>query len=275
MALTLTSHPEFSGLAAFLSECNFSDETLNKETNFHHVQVCGVQLRITGDMEYVVAQDLFVKKSKATKVEKAAMTGEAYRIRSAYTASRTESQVGFKRLAAYRALRGDPNAPLFFAKSRAQGGKTPPPVMGISIIRYYIHSITAESLGLDKFPEFLSLISEIELLPDCPLEESLRGKHMRHLMVASDNVKDEPKATPSPSPIPVAAKAEDDVTELRKMLNEAREQLSRYKKPKKNLEQEVQQILTEFRQFGVTALQEFAHLKNEISNLKPREQEVC
>lgn len=179
MALTLKNHPELIGLKAFLDACG--TENFDKTTNFYKVTVHGVTLRLTEDREYIVEQDLFVAKKGASMIERKMMTSAAYRVRAAYSTTRIESNIGNKRLLAYRRLRDDnPEAPVFYAKSRAQGGPTPPPVMAISIIRYYIFSVGGPTkLGLDKYPEFMQLIDGIELLEDCILDEALRGKHQQ------------------------------------------------------------------------------------------------
>lgn len=194
MALVLKTNPDLVGHAAFIATCACSPETFDAGLGFHRVVVHGVTIRLSADLEYIVEQDLFVSKATADMATRKAMTVATYRVRAAYNAKRVESQVGRRRLNVYRKLRGDDTAVVFFAKSRSSGGKTPPPVMAISIIRYYIHAIGATALGLDKFPAFMELIDGIELLPNCALDEALRGKWMRHL--SADEEEEEDEETP-------------------------------------------------------------------------------
>lgn len=229
MALIVQNHPEFVGTMAFIMACNCSPETFDASTGFHTVTVCGVKLRITADLEYVVEQDLFVAKKKTSMEERKIMTASAYRVRAAYSTTRIESQVGHRRLTVYRELRKDENAPIFFAKSRAQGGKTPPPVMAVSIMRYYVDAMDHAKLGLDKFPEFMALLQGIELLPGCNLDEALRGKHMRNLIAQSSVEEDEEttddKSTPAAPPPPPLNDQKDPLKFIRKELKSLRAEI--------------------------------------------------
>lgn len=196
MALVLANKPDYVGLKAFLDACNCSPTTLNETTGFHHVVVGGVNLRLTPDMEYVVEQDIFAERAVATMAVRKQMTTVTYRVRAAYSTTRIESQVGRRRLLVYRKIRKDDKAAIFFSKSRALGGKTPPPAMAISILRYYIDAVGVTVLGLDKYPEFLDLVNKIELLPRCAITEALHGKWRRHITSADTLDNPDPQEEP-------------------------------------------------------------------------------
>lgn len=231
MALTAQRHPDLVGTMAFIMACNCSPETFDAATGFHTVTVHGVKLRITADLEYVVEQDLFVAKKKTSMKDRKLMTAAAYRVRAAYSTTRVESQVGHRRLTVYRELRGDDKAPIFFAKSRAQGGKTPPPVMAVSIMRYYVDVMGVTGLGLDKYPEFMQLLNGIELLPNCALDEALRGKHMRNLISQNAEDADSNSDKEEVAPEQVEGIALEDVM---RDLQATKAELAIYKKGKKD-----------------------------------------
>ncbi len=146
--------------------------------------VGGVPLRISEDLEYIVESDLFVLKSVTSDREILTnIVNHSYRIRTGYRTARVESRVGYKRQIKYRELRGDSEAKVFISKCKSTGGPAPPTTMAISIIRYYLSDMNEfyPLLGIDKYPGFLELVNKIELIPDCPVEEDLRGKWMRCL----------------------------------------------------------------------------------------------
>jgi hypothetical protein len=222
MALVLAQHPELEGHKAFLTACNCGPTTLNPETGFHHVNVHGVVLRISKDQEYIVEQDLYASRKNANMVDKKAMTAAAYRVRAAYSTTRRESQVGDHRLQAYREWVGDAEAKLFYAKSRALGGKTPPPVMAISIVRYYVNTIGVEALGLNLHPEFVELVNGLELLPGCPLDEVLHTKVKKAAAAPSSDSEDEPATEGAESAPPVPT----DMKKLKKKNHKLQLQLA-------------------------------------------------
>lgn len=224
MALTLAENPEMVGLKAFLDKCDCNKDNFDVTNKCYRVTVAGVTLRITEDKEYVVEQDLNPGRKMLPMDKKKLITAAAYRVRAAYSTTRVESQVGSKRLTVYRQLRKDDKASIFFARSRAQGGKTPPPVMALSIMRYYVHDIGAEELGLNKFPEFLTLLENIELLPGCNLEETLRGKHQRR-----QRGEEEDKAAASDEEEDVASEEVVDIDVLKEELKKLKSQNSNLK----------------------------------------------
>jgi hypothetical protein len=180
MALLLNVCPDMVGLRAFLDACKIPLRNLNPKTKYYDTTAGGLKLRLTEDKEYIVEADLYPAKATSQAVDHRNVSYKTFRTRNAFRSARVESEFGRTCLITYRKLLNNDEAELFLAKSRMSGGKTPLPLIAIIAIPYFIREIGTAALGLDRFPNFMTLVNRIEPLPECPLTTPLRIPQVKH-----------------------------------------------------------------------------------------------